>query len=44
MEGFMNGIVGGTRKVFETPVLAAAIYGSALVGVILKMALDDGQG
>jgi len=43
MEGFMKGLVGGTRRVFETPMLAAAIYGAALVGVLVQMALDDGQ-
>jgi hypothetical protein len=44
MKGFMDGIFGGTRRVFETPVLAAAIYAAALVGVPLQMALDDGKG
>lgn len=43
MERFMDGIVDGTRKVFETPALAAAIYGAALLGVLVQMALDDGQ-
>jgi len=40
----MDGIVGGTRRVFEKPALAAAIYGAALVGLVLRMALDDGRG
>lgn len=43
MQRLMDGLIGGTKRVFETPMLAAAIYGAAVIGVVVQMALDDGQ-
>ncbi len=42
MKGVMNLAVGGARRVFESPVLAAAIYVSA-VAAVFTVTYGDGD-